>query len=259
MNYGKVNKAKKRAALAILILGAAGAFSIFISTQLKAAPNFLEEKIKEEIEAALQKKSSYVEDASAKNKNLTQIFLEKNINKDISLNLESITSIEDVYDFTKARASITDILRENISSFLPTLPSESQVRTIRSDSREISTKYLSQFAAALEEVKYKFKDKLSDNEEVAIVQVLEKNDFGLIDNYKAYFNAASDAIFKLTVPEPFMEFHKKELFIFKALSLSLVNIKTVEEDPLRALIAIEIRKSLQKELLSNIESLNAFK
>ena len=94
-----------------------------------------------------------------------------------------------------------------------------------------------------------------ETETEMIYQAIQTKDFSRIDKHINFYKGTAQSIKQITVPSRFAEIHKEQIGIFLAMSNIFKAIKKIDQDPLKASLALEQYQNMTKSTNQTLQKL----
>jgi hypothetical protein len=133
-----------------------------------------------------------------------------------------------------------------ITNFLATFDikiDENELKIIDDNSYERIVKYANDVDIAIPANPY---PNLSDYE--IFTEAMQTNNFEKIDGHLAHYDSAISNMKKIVVPTDFLQIHKREIELFLITQEIYKNIKKIDTDPLKAILALQKNEEINKEM-----------
>jgi hypothetical protein len=186
--------------------------------------------------------------------NLTQALAESLTKRITDQGLETISGALDSTDLITSNRIVDTAIQEAISQSigefsLPNIPDE-EIIISYDNSIEAIQIYAGKVVEIIEGWEANvllIREPIAESETQVIYQAIETSDFSQIDKYVAFYQGAAESIKKITVPSDFKDIHKEQIGIFWIMGNIYKAIKQIDQDPLKANLALE-----QYEATSNL-------
>jgi hypothetical protein len=175
-----------------------------------------------------------------KNSNLTQGFA-----KAISSPIKDPSQLEQTglsNPFSLLDETTGQGLLQFINGFYVQIP-EGEIKTRDDNSYESIQKYFGEIEKAIPNNLY-----VEENEEEILKNAMETSDFSKINEYIKHFEQTINNLKVIEAPSDFLEFHKREAELITSLKIVYENIKEINTDPLKTILALQEYPKIRKEM-----------
>ncbi len=138
--------------------------------------------------------------------------------------------------------STSQDLAEFIASFNRQI-SEKELKISNDNSAEAVKKYSGEISKAIPQNPYPQK-----REDDIFADAMQTKDFKIIDEYIQYYSQSIINTKNIVVPSDFVLIHKKEIELFMATQKVFENIKEVDTDPLKTVLALQQYERIRNEM-----------
>ncbi len=178
--------------------------------------------------------------------NLTQALAESLTGRITDQGLETISGALDSTDLITSNrivnTAIQEVISQSMGEFsLPNIPDE-EIIISYDNSIEAVQIYAGKVVETIEGWEANallIQEPIAESEAQVIYQAIETSDFSQIDKYVAFYQGAAESIKKITVPSDFKDIHKEQIGIFWIMSNIFKAIRQIDQDPLKANLALE--------------------
>lgn len=165
-----------------------------------------------------------------------------------------LLSGEDIQNYPALQQSINEIITNSSDLFAAETIDESQIK-ISSDSSPVAIR---RYAAAASGAIFDVKNISSPSESEMFLNAVEKNDFSELDKILVAYDESYKKLKTLTVPENLLSLHVEQLNIFSSLIKIYQGVKEINNDPLKANLALQNYQAISEKISSWLENLSAF-
>ena len=152
-----------------------------------------------------------------------------------------ILSPEELEKYPALQQSVQQIMSSAQPFFAPDEIDEKQIKTTNDTGREAAIKYFQDVSLSFSASE----SSLSENEQSqAFLNAINLNDLSAPDPQLEQYQQVYEKIKTLTVPVNLLEIHKEQLDILSQLIKSYKGVKEINNDPLRAVLAIQSLQSI---------------
>lgn len=172
--------------------------------------------------------------------NLTQL-LAKGMNNQVA----SVADFdEDI--LSDPMASMDENTAQNILGFTNSLKirvSEKELKTSQDNSTSAIQNYMDAIDKAIPETPYS-----AMSEDDILAQAVQTNNFKKIDEFIDYYQTSITNMLNITIPSNFLKTHKRQTELMMATQEVYKNIKEVNADPLKTILALEENLKIREEM-----------
>lgn len=162
-------------------------------------------------------------------------------------------SSTDFESFPGVQAVVDEMAKSNTDYFAPDAIDDSQIKTTPDNSREAILNYAAEASAAFSHSAPK-----SQTETEMFSNAIENSDFSELDSNLQNYKNAYGRLKELTVPIDLVAIHKEQLDIISQLIKIYTAIKDINNDPLKADMALQSYKTVEDQLNSWLKDLSTF-
>ena len=134
-------------------------------------------------------------------------------------------------------------MRDFLEGFNPQI-SERELKVSYDNSAEAVRKYAEQVSKAIPE------RPVNKKESQIFIEAMQTSNFAVIDQYIEYFNQSIANMKKVAVPSDFLQIHKREIELFIASKQVYENIKEINNDPLKTVLALQENQRIKEEMMN---------
>jgi len=148
-----------------------------------------------------------------------------------------VLSAEELKNYPGIEEAVKEIINSQQTIFSPDPIQENQIKIINDNSQAAIQNYASQASAAFPDMTFK------KSETEIFLDAIENNDFTGLDWELQTYQTAYENLKRLTVPADLLQIHKEQLNIISSLIKIFQAIKNINEDPLKANLALQTYQS----------------
>jgi len=214
---------------------------------LKPGPD---DKMEEKVVASLGQGESWVDSKSTTSSvNITEL-LAKNSGFHVADSFNSL-SPNNKELLNNVNISTEKLLKDFIAKFNPVIP-ESEFNVSADNSEAAIEKYSNELIA----IKKEAPANSPEIEGNILMDAVKRKDFTTIDEYSDSYLRVIEKYKSISVPSDFLYLHKKATELTMATVNVYNNIKKIDEDPLRAIIAIDMNNNIKRDFSVIIDDFN---
>ena len=165
-----------------------------------------------------------------------------------------VLSADELTKYPALQQSVQSIVANTGQLFSPDPIDDSQIKITPNNSASSIKNYAKEAAAAIPITD----DSDEETEASMFLSAMQNNDFSKLDRYLNDYQTAYQKLQAITVPSDLVELHKEQLNIFSVLIKVYQGIKKINEDPLKANLALQKYESALSQFSGWLQKLAAF-